>query len=65
MPSWVEAFRFENSEVCLVDLPSGRIEVHRRPFGDIYTEIRIAPRGQVFATEAFPDLEWPADAILG
>jgi Uma2 family endonuclease len=53
------------AEVWLVDLPSERIEVHRRPLGDIYTETRIHPRGQVVAPQAFPDVKLAADAILG
>lgn len=53
------------AEVWLVDLPGERIEVHRRPLGDIYSETRILPRGQVLAPEAFPDVKLGVDALLG
>ncbi len=53
------------AEVWLIDLNRELVEVYRRPIGEIYTENRILPRGQVVAPGAFPDVELAVDAILG
>lgn len=52
-------------EVWLVDLNQERVELYRRPFQGVHTEILIRPRGQTVSPEAFPDLLLPVDAILG
>jgi Uma2 family endonuclease len=53
------------AEVWLVDLNRDRVEVYRRPDGEIYGEKRTLARGQDVAPEAFPDRELAIDAILG
>jgi Uma2 family endonuclease len=53
------------AEVWLVDLNRERVEVYRRPDGEVYAEKRTVTRGQSVAPEAFPDMELAVDAILG
>jgi Uma2 family endonuclease len=53
------------AEVWLVDLRSERIEAHRRPQGNFYSEVQIVPRGQLLALQSFPDVKLGVDAILG
>jgi Uma2 family endonuclease len=52
-------------EVWLVNLQAGRIEVYRGPGPDGYREYRALEWGQSLATEAFPDLPFTVDEILG
>ncbi len=57
--------RSEIPEVWLVDLNRDIIEVHRRPVGGSYTEIKDAGRGATLSPLAFPDVVLGVDAILG
>lgn len=52
-------------EAWLVDLTDQRIEVHRMPTPEGYRDVRILRRGDRFAPEAFPDVEFPVDEVLG
>ena len=51
--------------VWLVDLNRELVEAHRGLIGDVYTETRTLPRGQILAPEAFPDAVLAVDVILG
>ena len=57
--------RFGISEVWLVDLRRKLIEIHRRPMDGIYKESLIITPGERFVPEAFPDVVFEVDAILG
>ncbi len=52
-------------EVWLVDLTGECIEVFRRPTPQGYRDISQARRGQRLTLEAFPNLNLPADDLLG
>lgn len=53
------------SEVWLFDKQKHRIEVYKRPYNDIYQEIRIAFRGQEIALLNLPDICFSVDELLG
>lgn len=53
------------AEAWLVDLYSDRIEVHSRPAGGVYQEVRIVLRGQRVVSATVPQLKLKADDILG
>jgi Uma2 family endonuclease len=53
------------TEVWLVDLEAGTVEVYRRPQGDGYGEVRVLGRGERVSPSAFPALELAVDDILG
>lgn len=52
-------------EVWLVDLASDSIFVYRRPSPVGYQEVRQRRRGEEITLEAFPDLRFYIDEILG
>ncbi|MBM4440030.1 MAG: Uma2 family endonuclease [Candidatus Rokubacteria bacterium] len=52
-------------EVWIVDVRGDRVEVHRTPRDGVFTETRIAERGQQLACDAFPDVALSVDDILG
>ena len=52
-------------EVWLVDLNAERVDVYRRPEGNVYREITVHQRGQSVAPQAFPDATLTVDQILG
>ncbi len=52
-------------EVWLVDLPSERVEVYRRPAQGGYADTHVAARGQRIRCQAFPDLDLSVDDVLG
>jgi len=51
-------------EYWLVDLETDRIEIHRRPEGRRWREIRTVGPGDRIAPEAFPDFEVAVDDVL-
>lgn len=53
------------SEVWIVDLDAGVVDVHRQPSPEGYGSSRRAERGEEVAPEAFPDLTLAVDDILG
>ena len=53
------------SEVWLLDLGGGHVEVYRGPTVQGYREVRRVQRGQRLAPEALPDLDLAMDDILG
>lgn len=52
-------------EAWLVDMAGGRIEVHRAPRSDGYSEVRILRRGDIASPQEFPDVEISVDEVLG
>ena len=54
-------------EAWLVDVRKGKgtIYVYRRPSPEGYREVREYRRGDEVSPEAFPDVSFPVDAILG
>lgn len=52
-------------ETWLVDLESELVEVYRNPCSKGYSEIQRAVRGRGLAPQAFPDVEFAVDDILG
>ncbi|MBX6316140.1 MAG: Uma2 family endonuclease [Isosphaeraceae bacterium] len=53
------------AELWLVDLAGRLVEVHRRPLGGQYAEKRTVTPGQTLAPEAFPEVVFAVEAILG
>jgi len=53
------------TEVWLVDLNSDTIFVHRRPSPAGYQEVRACRRGDSISSEAFPEVRFTVDEILG
>jgi Uma2 family endonuclease len=53
------------TEIWLVDLQEGRVEVHRQPTLQGYQLVQYLGRGNSLALEAFPDLTLAVDDILG
>src|SRR3954470_1879628 len=53
------------SESWLVDLKSGTLFVYRRPSSEGYQDVRPYRRGESVAPEAFPDVRFTLDEILG
>ena len=51
-------------EYWLADLEAERIDVHRRPDGRRWGEIRTLGPGDTIAPEAFPDFEVAVDDVL-
>ena len=52
-------------ESWLVDLNSGTLFVYRHPSPDGYRDVRSYRRGESVAPEAFPDVRFTLDEILG
>ncbi|MFL6236311.1 MAG: Uma2 family endonuclease [Thermoanaerobaculia bacterium] len=52
-------------ESWLVDLNSGTLHVYRRPSPEGYKDVRSYRRGESVAPEAFPDVVFTLDEILG
>jgi Uma2 family endonuclease len=52
-------------EAWLVDLYNDRVEVHSRPAGGVYQEVRIVLRGQKVTSATIQQLKLKADDILG
>lgn len=52
-------------EVWLVDIKQKRVEMYRRPIGDLYSEISVRTRGETVTVEAFPDVMLAVNDILG
>ncbi|HIC95230.1 TPA: Uma2 family endonuclease [Candidatus Bipolaricaulota bacterium] len=57
--------RFGVSEVWLVDLEAGAVEVYRGPSGEGYQQQEVLRRGEVISPKAFPEIELPVGEILG
>ena len=53
------------SEVWLVDIPAGAVEVHREPGAAGYRDVRTLRRGETLAPLAFPDLTLGVGDVLG
>lgn len=53
------------SEYCIVNLPEGRVEVHRSPIESGYGEVSIAVRGDTVGFAAFDDERFRVEEILG
>jgi Uma2 family endonuclease len=53
------------SEVWLVDIPAGILDVHRRPGQRGYEDLRTARRGERVSPQAFPDVVVRVEDILG
>jgi Uma2 family endonuclease len=52
-------------ECWLVDLNSGTLFVHRQPTPDGYRDVRAHRRGESVAPEAFPDVRFTVEELLG
>ncbi|MBD2182639.1 Uma2 family endonuclease [Planktothrix sp. FACHB-1355] len=52
-------------EVWLVNIPAECIEVYRQPSANGYQSVQIFQRGQSIFIEAFPDVSFTVDEILG
>ena len=52
-------------EVWLLDLNAERLEAHRGPNPNGFREVRVHPRGDSAAAEAFPDVVVSVDDLLG
>ncbi len=52
-------------EVWLVNIPAECIEVYRQPSGNGYQNVQVFGRGQSIFVEAFPDVNFTVDEILG
>ena len=52
-------------EAWLLDVVMQRLEVHCQPTPDGYQAIRLLPRGESIAPQAFPQLVLTVDALLG
>jgi Uma2 family endonuclease len=52
-------------EVWLVDLDGGRVEVHRAPRPEGYSEVRILRRGDSVSPQAFQGIKVSVDEVLG
>ena len=52
-------------ESWLVDLNSSTLFVHRRPSPEGYQDVRAYRRGESVSPEAFPDVSFTIDEILG
>jgi Uma2 family endonuclease len=52
-------------ESWLVDLNSGTLFVYRRPSPEGYQDVRAYHRGESVSPEAFPDVRFTLDEILG
>ncbi len=57
--------RWSIPEVWILDLDHDRIEVYRDPSPNGYRDARTVTRGQPLSPSAFPDLNLPADELLG
>ncbi|PYQ54417.1 MAG: Uma2 family endonuclease, partial [Acidobacteria bacterium] len=62
MPLYAEA---GIPESWLVDLKSGTLFVYRRPSPEGYQDVRAYRRGESVAPEAFPDVSFTLEEILG
>lgn len=51
-------------EAWLVDIPGGRIEVHREPAADGYQSVQTVGSGGSVSPSAFPDLVVAVDDVL-
>ena len=51
-------------EAWMIDVPGGKLEVHRKPIDGIYTENLILGRGQSVSPELFLDVVLTVDSIL-
>lgn len=52
-------------EAWLLDIVAARLEVHRHPTSDGYQDVRHLQRGQLVAPQAFPDVVFTVDDLLG
>ncbi|MCL1465762.1 Uma2 family endonuclease [Argonema galeatum] len=52
-------------EVWLVNIPAQCIEVYRQPSANGYQNVQIFQRGKSIFVEAFPDVNFTVDEILG
>ena len=53
------------AEAWLVDLGSGRLEIHRHPGGAAYRDVRLPRTNEMFSPVAFPDLTFSLRDMLG
>ena len=53
------------AEVWLVDLGTGRVDVHRRPDAGGYADVSSPGRGELFAPLAFPEIAVTLADLLG
>ena len=52
-------------EAWLIDLPGQAVEVHRKPSSGTYRIVRRLARGESLSIDAFPDIRFAVDDILG
>lgn len=52
-------------EFWLVNIPAECVEIYQQPSGDSYQNVQIFQRGQSIFVEAFPDVNFTVDEILG
>ena len=52
-------------EYWIVNLEEDRLEIHRSPRGEKYSDTHSVGRGHAVSPEAFPDLSLEVDSILG
>ena len=52
-------------EHWIVDVTAGVIEVYRQPHQGRYQDVRRFGRGQTISLEAFPEVTFPVESILG
>jgi Uma2 family endonuclease len=53
------------SELWLIDLPAGVVDVHREPSAVGYRDIRTLRRGEALTLRRFPDVILRVDDVLG
>lgn len=52
------------SEVWIVNLKKDIIEIHQKPFNDIYQTVKVYKPGETVKSEVLPDLSLEVDKIL-
>ncbi len=57
--------RFDVPEVWIVNLTENIIEIHTAPKNGEYTLRRLANRGEQIAPQAFPELQFAVESIVG
>ena len=53
------------AEAWLVDLDSGRLEIHRGPGGAGYRDVRVLRADEMFSPTAFPELAITLRDLIG
>ncbi|MBI5366669.1 MAG: Uma2 family endonuclease [Planctomycetes bacterium] len=52
-------------EAWLIDLPGQAVEVYRKPASGAYRSVRRLARGESLSLDAFPDVRFAVDDLLG